>query len=425
MSAEIAANPLPRRGVWGDQSAPPPPSVDWLWKGYLARGALTLLTSQWKTGKTTLLSVLLARMGQGGELAGLPLARGKAAIVSEERLECWQERGFRLGFGREVCYFCRPFSARPTLEAWHALVDELAQVGVEHGVALTVIDPLAYFLPGAVENQSAALLQVLQPLERLTWQRQAVLLLHHPRKHALAAGMLARGSGALCTLADVIVEMDVVPHGPEGDRRRRLTAWSRFADTPRSRVIELSADGRDYSLVDPAALVDAFQLHWHSVERILAYPPRKLTRQEILSQWPARGPAPSPSVLWRVLDRAVEEELLEQEGSGTRGDPYYYWLANLPADWEPEEDDRKQCWDMVEHLLTCPLRALTRYQFLRNWPKHVKPPHPVLLWRTLERAVEESKLERKGNGTRLDPHRYQIAGTDSEFQLCPEEVLDW
>src|SRR5713226_7382312 len=40
----------------------------WLWYGYLAAGKITLLTSQWKSGKTTLISILLARMAQGGEL---------------------------------------------------------------------------------------------------------------------------------------------------------------------------------------------------------------------------------------------------------------------------------------------------------------------------------------------------------------------
>jgi hypothetical protein len=33
----------------------------WLWQGYLAPATVTLLTGRWKAGKTTLLSVLLAR----------------------------------------------------------------------------------------------------------------------------------------------------------------------------------------------------------------------------------------------------------------------------------------------------------------------------------------------------------------------------
>src|SRR5262249_39390829 len=37
----------------------------WLWQGYLAPGNVTLLTSQWKSGKTTLVSILLARLKEG------------------------------------------------------------------------------------------------------------------------------------------------------------------------------------------------------------------------------------------------------------------------------------------------------------------------------------------------------------------------
>ena len=72
--------------LWGQASlsaaagAPRP----WLWHGYLAPGAVTLLTSQWKTGKTTLAAVLVARLKTGGMLAGLPLAAGRAVVVSEE-----------------------------------------------------------------------------------------------------------------------------------------------------------------------------------------------------------------------------------------------------------------------------------------------------------------------------------------------------
>ena len=43
---------------------------DWLWQGYLAPAMTTLLTSQWKSGKTTLVSVLLARLERGGQLLG-------------------------------------------------------------------------------------------------------------------------------------------------------------------------------------------------------------------------------------------------------------------------------------------------------------------------------------------------------------------
>src|SRR5205823_12189701 len=85
--------------VWsGDlrRAALPP---RWVWHGYLAAGAVTLLTSQWKSGKTTLLAVLLARLHHGGQLAGAAVAAGKAIVVSEEPAALWANRGQALCFG--------------------------------------------------------------------------------------------------------------------------------------------------------------------------------------------------------------------------------------------------------------------------------------------------------------------------------------
>ncbi|HKI30839.1 MAG TPA: hypothetical protein VKA46_03025 [Gemmataceae bacterium] len=40
--------------------------TSWLWDGYLAHGNVTLLTSQWKSGKNTPLSIPLVRRETGG-----------------------------------------------------------------------------------------------------------------------------------------------------------------------------------------------------------------------------------------------------------------------------------------------------------------------------------------------------------------------
>ena len=61
----------------------------WIWHGYVRKGSITLLTSQWKSGKTTLLAALLGHMNAGGELAGLAVAPGRAIVVSEESEEQW------------------------------------------------------------------------------------------------------------------------------------------------------------------------------------------------------------------------------------------------------------------------------------------------------------------------------------------------
>lgn len=74
--------------TWNTElTARPKAEIDWVWPGYLAHGAVTLLTSQAKTGKTTLISALIAKMARGGELAGLTVRPARVAVVSEESLD--------------------------------------------------------------------------------------------------------------------------------------------------------------------------------------------------------------------------------------------------------------------------------------------------------------------------------------------------
>jgi RecA-family ATPase len=171
--------------IWGDDlERVAGATTSWLWDGYLARGNVTLLTSQWKSGKTTLLSVLLARRESGGQLAGRAVAAGRTAIVSEESPVLWNERRRKLGFGPSVGLLCRPFAAKPTREEWLALIDRLTDLGTARGVDLAVIDALATFLPGRDEANAGAMLDSLLPLQRLTERGMAVLLLHHPSTRA-------------------------------------------------------------------------------------------------------------------------------------------------------------------------------------------------------------------------------------------------
>src|SRR4051812_28553677 len=80
-----------------DDAAGDEPRVDWLWHGFLARGNITLLTSQWKTGKTTLLAILLARLETGGAMAERTVCPAKAIVVSEESAALWRLRARRIG----------------------------------------------------------------------------------------------------------------------------------------------------------------------------------------------------------------------------------------------------------------------------------------------------------------------------------------
>jgi hypothetical protein len=112
-----------------------------LWDGFVAGGNLTLLTSQWKAGKTTLLSLLLYRRKAGGQLAGLAVKPGKSVVVSEEPLSLWADRARRLDFGGQVCFISQPFRTIPQPDEWQTLLDRIRALHQQHGIDLAVFDP--------------------------------------------------------------------------------------------------------------------------------------------------------------------------------------------------------------------------------------------------------------------------------------------
>ena len=310
------------------------PTVPWLWRGYLAAGAVTLLTSQWKTGKTTLTSVLLSRMKTGGTLAGLSLTAGRAIVLSEEPPSQWVLRGGRLDLEDHVGWFCRPFRGRPRPQQWQELLDRVAKAADERRVSLVVVDPLAAFFPGKSENDAGSMLDALAPLQRLAAHGLSVLALHHPAKKEKSDGPSGRGSGALLGCADILVEMRWYRRPGESDRRRRLIALSRFDETPRQMIVELNAEGTDY-LCHGSFAEEEFVSHWRLLKDLLHQAPRKLTRADIRAVWP-NADRPDATTLYRWLRRAVAAGLLRQDGHGHRDQPFRYWLAENEERWRKD-----------------------------------------------------------------------------------------
>src|SRR5687768_2174710 len=74
-------------------------TVSWIWEGMLAAGNITLLTSVWKAGKSSLLALLLAHRHKGGVLLDRIVETGGSAVVSEEPADLWRRRARNLAFG--------------------------------------------------------------------------------------------------------------------------------------------------------------------------------------------------------------------------------------------------------------------------------------------------------------------------------------
>jgi hypothetical protein len=298
-----------------------------VWPGYLAAGDVTLLTGPWKGGKTTLVSVLLARMGAGGSVAGRPVRPGRAVVVSEEDLKLWAMRCRRLGIGPHARFMCRPFRGRrPTADDWRALVGHLAARRDSEGLDLVVVDPLAQFLPGSSESDPAVLADLFEPMRRLAAGGVSVLVLHHPRRGSAAAGESARGGRAVGAFVDVTAELGWVAGAYADDRRRKLVAFSRHAETPRRLVIELSPDGTAYTAVGEAGVAELAD-GWPLLLRVLAEAGQPLTRPQVLAGWPADWRRPAAATVWRWLDRAVADGKVVRAGTGGRRDPFRYALA--------------------------------------------------------------------------------------------------
>lgn len=299
--------------------------VPWIWHGYLARHSLTLLTGQWKIGKTTLLAALLARMGSGGELAGRSVSPGQVVVITEEGVNLWLLRLAKHGVGDWVQFAFAPFVRKPLPRQWGHLLDDLADLHRRRPIDLVVIDPLAAVLPGREESSAAAMTDALRPVRELAASGPGVLILHHPRKGSSLGGQGARGTGALPAFVDFLVEMHWPGPAAGESRRRRLSAWSRHEQTPRRVLLELSADGTDYAVVPDVPNGPDDEVG-RVFEGLLRGSPG-LTAKELLGRWPAGVERPRCSAFYRRLRELTESGRLERSGRGHRHSPYRFQVA--------------------------------------------------------------------------------------------------
>jgi len=304
---------------------------DWLWDGYLARGNITILTSLWKSGKTTLLAGLLRAFGPGGSFLDHPCVASKALVVSEESTAHWIERTRSIPVGPHARLVSRPFVGRPTPEQWNELICRAEDLRTEGALDAVVVDTLASFLPGHSESDPGTLLDMLRPLRRLADSGVAVLVLHHPRKRAAEEGSTARGSGALLGYADVILELHRCGPLATDACRRRLVGISRRPQTPRSLVYEWVVNTPEFRVVtDPIAV--RFRENWATVHAILETRRQAATHKELLSDWPTDRVPPSASLLYEWLARAAKDGLVDRIGNGTSNDPFRFRLPRNSDD---------------------------------------------------------------------------------------------
>ncbi len=303
----------------------PSAGTQWLWHGYLARRNITLLTSVWKSGKTTLLAGLLHHLAKDGTFLGRACTASNVLVVTEEADEHWIERQRRIPLGTNVQLLSRPFRSNPTPDHWQQLATYAQAHAASGQLDLLVVDPLSTFLPGRSEADAGTLLNFLHPLRNVALAGAAVLVLHHPRKGHSAEGHAARGSGVLTGYADTLLELHRFGSMNSDNNRRRLTGVSRWPETPPQLIYEWDVGTPVFRVLDDPELL-RFRDNWEAVNAILAKRTGAATHRELLDDWPADLVAPSAPQLYRWLNQAMDLGWVVRTGQGTKGSPYGFAL---------------------------------------------------------------------------------------------------
>lgn len=306
------------------------PNGDWFWHGYFGRHTTTLLSSLWKVGKTTLISHLLKTLETGGTFCGRAVRPTRVLYVSEEPESMWARRRDKIGFRDHVHFQIRPFRTRPTQADWLALIAHLREHIIKGDFGLVFFDPLTTLWPVEKENEAGPVADALMPLSQLT-EKAGVVLSHHFRKSDGSEATGARGSGALPGFVDTILEMRRYAPQDRKDRRRVISGYGRFEETPDELVIELTESGyishgdkQEVKRLDISEVIarvlppDAPGWTWQAVKEALD---RELGDH---------GPGPTSTKLLEILNEGACESRWYRAGEGVRNDPFRFWAKPIP-----------------------------------------------------------------------------------------------
>ncbi len=175
---------------------PPPPVVPRIaWSG-----RSTLLAAREKSGKSTLVSYIAARVSRGEDFLGEPCEKGDVLLVGlEEFIGDVARRLKSFGADPERIYIMDSFLGEPDqrIEEIRAAVEKLHPL-------LTIVDSLVAYAHGSgIDENDAAMVGLVQPLTDLAHQTSSALVVVH---HASKMTGRARGSTAITGAADVVCE---------------------------------------------------------------------------------------------------------------------------------------------------------------------------------------------------------------------------
>jgi hypothetical protein len=289
-----------------------PDEPPWVWDGYFARGAVSIVAGRPKVGKSTLVCAVLEAVVSGApRFLGRAVGGGAAVYVSEESAGTLAGK---LPLSERLSVLTRQAAwPRPP---WPDVVAGAAEECERAGAALLVVDTLSFWgqLPPERENDSGAAQQAMEPLLEAAAAGLAVAVVHHQRKAGGEDGVAVRGSSGLAGSADALVEVERARD--RAPRLRRVVALTRWPQSPPELVADRDPATAAWRVVEDARPRPA-QERDEAAERVLAVLAEaggdRLSGAEVARR---QGKTKDDSSVHRALRRLEERGLAARDGSG-------------------------------------------------------------------------------------------------------------
>lgn len=305
--------PLPFRSA-REIVAEAPTAVPWIVRLLVAAGSITELDGRLKSaGKTTFVLHLVRSVLDGETFCGQPTSRSPVVYLTEQPPTTLRVALLRAGLGaRDDLRLLLWRDARSV--AWPRVVEDAVAECQEGGARLLVVDTLPQFagMRGDSENDAGTALAAIAPLQAAAAEGLGVIVIRHERKGGGEIGESARGSSALGGAVDVILRLER-PSEQMRPTIRKLTALSRFDETPAETMVELTDEGY-------VALGSETAVAQVEAKRTLltAVDGTALTMEAI------EGLGVSRTTAQTILPDLIDDGFLERIGRGVKGDPYRY-----------------------------------------------------------------------------------------------------
>jgi hypothetical protein len=292
-----------------------PSEPDWLWRGFLAPGALTMLAGHPFAGKSMLVSGLLPALETGEPFLGRTTTGASALLVTEEDQGSLRERAGRFGlFAIRSEYLDRSSSVG---HDWSALIAGATEWALAKEHRLLVIDtfPGLAGLGDEQENDAGAITSRLRPLQVAAGAGLAVLFLHHMNNASQP-----RGSKAFRGVVDTSIRFLRRPKSCSFRLETETRSTTSLSRNLRAELVRAD-DGWFYRALDGAGSTEApgrttDELLWQALQQAgrhgITY--QELDLSEGLSVDIAKRRLPS-----------CNGTRVSRDGTGKKSDPYRWY----------------------------------------------------------------------------------------------------